>query len=75
MGHQPLKAELLAILRRFDLNGDSQISYSEFKQALLSSNPDFLPARDHMVKVPEKQRLSPGKSSKAESPLKEDDPR
>ena len=72
MGHQPLKAELLAIIRRFDLNGDSKISYSELKQAILSTNPDFLPARDHLVKVPEKQRMSPGK---AESPLKEEDPR
>ena len=75
MGHQPLKAELLAIIRRFDLNGDSKISYSELKQAILSTNPDFLPAKDHLVIVPEKQRMSPGKSSKGESPLKEDDPR
>jgi len=73
MGHQPLKAELLAIIRRFDLNGDSKISYSELKQALLSTNPDFLPATSHIVRVPEKQRMSPGKQ--AESPVKDEDPR
>jgi EF-hand domain pair len=77
MGHQPLKAELLAILRRFDLNGDSKISYSEFKEAVRSSNPDFLPQKDHLVMVPEKKRLSPGKSSRGgDSPeKKEDNPR
>ena len=73
MGHQPRKAELLAIIRRFDLNGDSKISYSELKAGILSTNPDFLPAKDHLVKVPEKQRMSPAKSK--ESPQKEEDPR
>jgi Ca2+-binding EF-hand superfamily protein len=52
MGHQPLKSELLAIIRRFDLNGDSKISYSEFKEGISPQYPDFLPESAHIVIIP-----------------------
>ena len=34
VGHQPIKQELTAIMRRFDLDGDAQISFTEFSEAL-----------------------------------------
>ncbi len=74
MGHQPVKAEVLAIIRRFDINGDSKISFSEFTQGIKPCYPDFLPNQEHVVKVASKQRLSPGKSIN-NSPVKEEDPR
>ena len=34
VGHNPLKEELLAIMRRVDQDGDACISYFEFEEAL-----------------------------------------
>lgn len=34
MGHQVKKRELVAILRRLDLDGDSKISFTEFTEGL-----------------------------------------
>jgi hypothetical protein len=34
MGHQPVKAELISIIRRFDVDGDSKISFQEFSEAI-----------------------------------------
>lgn len=34
VGHMPLKGELIAIMRRFDLDGDSCISFQEFYEAV-----------------------------------------
>lgn len=33
-GHQPVKEELMAIMRRLDLDGDMKLSFSEFTEAL-----------------------------------------
>jgi hypothetical protein len=54
MGHQPLKPELIAIIRRFDLDGDAKISFHEFSEGLKPTYPDFLPHREHLVYVPSK---------------------
>jgi len=35
VGHQPVKQELTAIMRRFDLDGDAKISFAEFSEALM----------------------------------------
>jgi Ca2+-binding EF-hand superfamily protein len=34
VGHQPLKEELVAIMRRFDLDGDARLTFLEFAEAL-----------------------------------------
>ena len=34
VGHQPVKPELTAIMRRFDLDGDAKLSFTEFAEAL-----------------------------------------
>jgi Ca2+-binding EF-hand superfamily protein len=34
VGHTPLKGELVAIMRRLDLDGDKRISFAEFGEAL-----------------------------------------
>lgn len=34
VGHQPLKCELIAIMRRFDLDGDAKLNFDEFAEAL-----------------------------------------
>jgi hypothetical protein len=34
IGHQPLKGELIAIMRRFDLDGDAKLTFPEFAEAL-----------------------------------------
>lgn len=34
IGHQPVKQELLAIVRRLDLDGDNEIGPNEFAEAL-----------------------------------------
>ena len=59
MGHQPLKAELIAIIRRFDLDGDSKISFAEFCEAIKPISPDILPVREPLMYVPAKKRMSP----------------
>ena len=60
MGHQPLKSELIAIIRRFDLDGDSRLSFSEFCEALRPISPDLIHPREELTFVPNK-RLSPSK--------------
>lgn len=42
VGHQPLKAELTAIMRRFDLDGDAKLSFREFAEALTPIQPDVI---------------------------------
>ena len=34
MGHLPSKSEIIAILRRFDLDGDAKINFDEFTEAI-----------------------------------------
>jgi hypothetical protein len=34
VGHSPLKSELIAIMRRLDIDGDKRISFEEFSEAL-----------------------------------------
>ena len=41
-GHQPLKAELVSIMRRFDLDGDAKLSFTEFAEALTPIQPDII---------------------------------
>ena len=41
-GHQPLKPELMAIMRRFDLDGDAKLSFTEFAEALTPMQPDVI---------------------------------
>jgi len=38
MGHVPVKAEIVAIIRRFDLDGDCKVSIEEFADGLISYN-------------------------------------
>jgi Ca2+-binding EF-hand superfamily protein len=37
MGHVATKQELLAILRRFDMDGDAKINYKEFQMGMKST--------------------------------------
>jgi Ca2+-binding EF-hand superfamily protein len=60
MGHQVLKQELIAIIRRFDLDGDSMISFKEFVEALTPLSPELLNPRQPLIFVPSK-RFSPSK--------------
>jgi Ca2+-binding EF-hand superfamily protein len=46
MGHQCLKSELVAILRRFDLDGDSKISFPEFSEAIKPTSIDIVSHQD-----------------------------
>lgn len=63
MGHQVLKPELIAIIRRFDLDGDSRISQAEFVEAIKPIAPDMIAPREkfHPTKrfSPKKQQPSP----------------
>lgn len=34
VGHRPVKAELVNIMRRMDLDGDNKITFYEFREAL-----------------------------------------
>ena len=43
MGHHVVKKELVAILRRLDLDGDSKISYHEFVEGVKPVSPEILP--------------------------------
>jgi len=43
MGHQVLPQELVAIVRRLDVDGDSRITYNEFVEALTPVSPDLIP--------------------------------
>lgn len=43
MGHQVLNPELISIVRRLDIDGDSRISYNEFVEALTPVSPDLIP--------------------------------
>lgn len=43
MGHQVKKRELVAILRRLDLDGDSKISFTEFTEGLKPVFSTILP--------------------------------
>ena len=42
VGHQPIKHELTAIMRRFDLDGDAKLSFTEFSEALTPIQPDVI---------------------------------
>ena len=42
VGHQPVKQELTAIMRRFDLDGDAKMSFTEFAEALTPIQPDVI---------------------------------
>ena len=41
MGHVATKQELIAILRRFDVDGDAKINFKEFELGLRSSLTTF----------------------------------
>jgi Ca2+-binding EF-hand superfamily protein len=43
MGHQVLKKELVAILRRLDTDGDSKISFQEFAEGIKPVSPGIVP--------------------------------
>jgi Ca2+-binding EF-hand superfamily protein len=43
MGHHVVKKELVAILRRLDLDGDSKISFNEFVEGIKPVSPEILP--------------------------------
>jgi len=43
MGHVATKQELIAILRRYDIDGDAKINYKEFELGLRSSLTTFGP--------------------------------
>lgn len=43
MGHQPVRKEIVAILRRLDLDGDSKITYQELSEGLKPVSPEILP--------------------------------
>ena len=58
VGHQPIKQELTAIMRRFDLDGDAQISFAEFSEALTPIQPDVIQNPSRHGGVVEKNRES-----------------
>lgn len=43
MGHQSLPQELVAIVRRLDIDGDSKIGYHEFIESMSPVSPDMIP--------------------------------
>ena len=43
MGHQVLPQELVAIVRRLDIDGDSKIGYHEFIESMTPVSPDMIP--------------------------------
>jgi len=63
MGHQVLKPEIIAILRRFDLDGDSKLSFKEFSQGIKSISPSMVPSREPQLFVkagtPNRERNAP----------------
>ena len=63
MGHQPTKAELIAIIRRFDVDGDSKISFQEFSEGIQPVFPCYTPDNDPLIVVQDRQRFSPNKNS------------
>ena len=69
MGHQVLKPELIAIIRRFDLDGDSRISLQEFVEAIKPTAPDMIAPRE---KFQPTKRFSPKKEQP--SPVRIDIP-
>jgi len=54
MGHQPVKAELISIIRRFDVDGDSKISFQEFSEAIQPVFPCYTPDKDPLIIVASK---------------------
>lgn len=56
MGHQVIRKELTAIIRRFDLDGDSKISFQEFNEGIRIVNPEIIPQREKesVIKSPVK---------------------
>ena len=75
MGHQPVKAELISIIRRFDVDGDSKISFQEFSEAIQPVFPCYTPDKDPLIIVAGKQRFSPHKHSPAKIDyFREDEP-
>ena len=61
MGHKVLKPELIAIIRRFDIDGDSRVSFREFNEAIRPSSPDMVQKRDPLIFVPAPKRHSPSR--------------
>lgn len=59
MGHQALKSEVIALIRRFDLDGDSRISFPEFCEAIRSISPNMSP---DPLKFQQAKRFSPTKN-------------
>ena len=57
VGHQPVKPELTAIMRRFDLDGDAKLSFTEFAEALNPIQPDIIqnPTRFTVSQNPTRQ--------------------
>ena len=64
MGHQPIRKEIVAILRRLDLDGDSKITFQELVEGLKPVNPEIIPKKEVREKIIEK---SPLKSMKKDS--------
>lgn len=48
MGHQVLPKELIAIVRRLDIDGDSKIGYQEFVESITPVSPDMIPVEQVM---------------------------
>jgi hypothetical protein len=73
MGHLASKQEIIAILRRLDLDGDAKINYQEFGEAiktqLASSNP--LKLRQQQLEA-EKMEKAGLKINRSASKLKSD---
>jgi hypothetical protein len=42
MGHQSTKQELISILRRLDLDGDSKITFQEFSEGIKPVSPEII---------------------------------
>lgn len=54
LGHKTLKGELIAIMRRFDLDGDAKVSFQEFVEALTPVQPDVV--QNPLRNYPERRR-------------------
>lgn len=55
MGHKVLKPELVAIIRRMDLDGDGKISFAEFNEALRPISPDMVSLKESIIFIPAKK--------------------
>ena len=64
MGHVATKQELIAVLRRYDIDGDAKINFKEFELGLRSSLTTFGPKTNQKKKRPQSSGIYHGMPAK-----------